>query len=167
MGCRNYDICSIDFMLPSYRHHPFCLICNVLTMICKRQFINTRIFFTFTTFFFFSEMFFFTTYQVLRLNFCVFLLLLSMSFLGTFLHIIVFCSRVVVVLYLSCHSYILLLFFFPPLFFDLTLLPCFLYFFLFWKRFSDSGISFVNNVFSSSPYIRRPNGNYFLAFTVY
>ena len=43
---------------------------------------------------------------------------------------------------------ILLLFFFSPLFFDLTLLPCFLYLFLFWKRFSDSGISFVNNVFS-------------------
>ena len=90
-----------------------------------------------------------------------------MSFLGTFLHIIVFCSRVVVVLYLSCHSYnFVTLFFFSPLFFDLTLLPCFLYLFLFWKRFSDSGISFVNNVFSSSPYIRRPNGNYFSAFTV-
>ena len=97
----------------------------------------------------------------------MFFVVVVIVFSWNFLHIIVFCSRVVVVLYLSCHSYnFVTLFFFSPLFFDLTLLPCFLYLFLFWKRFSDSGISFVDNVFSSSPYIRRPNGNYFSAFTV-
>ena len=164
MGCRNYDICYIDFMLPFYRHHPFCLICNVLTMICKRQFINTRIFFTFTTFFL-KRLFFLRPIKFYDSIFVFFCCCCQCLFLELFAHysfLLSCCCRTVFIL---SFSLFVTLFFFL-LYFLITLLPCFLCLFLFWKRFSDSGISFVNNVFSSSPYIRRPNGNYFLAFTI-
>lgn len=72
-GCRNYDICYIDFMLPAYCHHLFCLICNLLlTVICKRQFI-TRASLSCSQLFF-SEMFFYNlssfTTQFCVLCFC-------------------------------------------------------------------------------------------------
>ena len=98
MGCRNYDICSIDFMLPSYRHHPFCLICNVLTMICKRQFINTRIFFTFTTFFlniFFYDLSSFTTQF---LCFFVVVNVFSWNFFAHYSFLLSCCCRTVFIL---------------------------------------------------------------------
>ena len=122
----------------------------------------------------------------------MFLLLLSTSFLLELLHIIAFLLSLAVVVYLSCHSLFLLLFSFP-LFWSLccpvsTLArsqPKIAYH---WpldqpteKTSSISlGLRIVTAVFlwsattlvffflfSSPPYIHRPNESYFLAFTVY
>ena len=103
-------------------------------------------------------------YDSIFVFFVVVVNIFSWNFFAHYSFLLSCCCRTVFILsFLQfCYS-----FFFSPLVFDLTLLPCFLYLFPFWKRFSDSGISFVNNVFSSSPYIRRPNGNYFSAFIVY
>ena len=157
---RNYDICYIDYMLPSY-HHPFCLICNVPTMICKRQFI-TRAFFSRSRLF--LKMFFYDLSSFTTHYFFVFLWLLSTSFLGT-LRIIAFCSRL-----LSCCICLLILSFslFVTLFFPSSWSHCCPVSspFSFWKRFRQlhSFVKIVLILFVF--YIRRSNGSYFLALTV-